>query len=389
MAVPLRLGGGAPGPWARPARWLAHAWRRLGWRQVALAALLAVAAALLAPNGGMIVLLDEPRRANLVAGLLAGRWITIVPLVFAAMLADEASRDGVRPVLAYSLAFLLGWSAASALDALGAHVGRWWTWNPFRVKHLFVQGSLAMAVYGYARTTRNVLERIQRSEADRIRDRQQLLAARLLALQARVEPQFLADALTRIGALHERDSHAADAMLADLIALLRAMLPSGTARTSTVERELALATAWLRVQRHIGRPLDVELAASPLAARSGIGAMLVLPLLQEMQATPSASRLAWRLSAEIAPSGRPAGDDAGAARTPRLWLRLAPRVPLPDAGGVAATTPGIERIRARIAELHGSTAMIAVAALGNDAIAYQVELPFIEETAGDADGVDR
>jgi hypothetical protein len=117
--------------------------------------------------------------------------------------------------------------------------------------------------------------------------------------------------------------------------------------------------------------------------------MLVLPLLQEMQATPSAARLAWRLSAEIAPSGGPAGDDAGAARTPRLWLRLAPRVPLPDAGGIAATTPGIERIRARIAELHGSTAMIAVAALGNDAIAYQVELPFIEETAGDADGVDR
>jgi len=33
--------------------------------------------------------------------------------------------------------------------------------------------------------------------------------------------------------------------------------------------------------------------------------------------------------------------------------------------------------------------MIAVAALGNDAIAYQVELPFIEEIAGDADGVDR
>ena len=389
MAVSLRLGGGVPGAWARPARWLASAWRRLGWRHVALAALLAVVAALLAPNGGVIVLLDESRRANFIAGLLAGRWITIVPLVFAAMLADEASRDGVRPVLAYSLAFLLGWSAASALDALGAHVGRWWTWNPFRVKHLFVQSSLVMAVYGYARTTRHVLERIQRSEADRIRDRQQLLAARLLALQARVEPQFLTDALTRIGELHERDPYAADAMLADLIALLRAMLPSGTARTSTVARELALATAWLRVQRHIGRPLDVELAASPLAARSGIGAMLVLPLLQEMQATPSASRLAWRLSAEIAPSGGPAGDDAGAARTPRLWLRLAPRVQLPDAGGIAATTPGIERIRARIAELHGSTAMIAVAALGNDAIAYQVELPFIEEIAGDADGVDR
>jgi len=195
---------------------------------------------------------------------------------------------------------------------------------------------------------------------------------------------------TTMGALTSASTGSVAAPAASASAATVAVLTGrATARTSTVERELALATAWLRVQRHIGRPLDVELAASPLAARSGIGAMLVLPLLQEMQATPSASRLAWRLSAEIAPSGRPAGDDAGAARTPRLWLRLAPRVQLPDAGGIAATTPGIERIRARIAELHGSTAMIAVAALGNDAIAYQVELPFIEEIAGDADGVDR
>jgi hypothetical protein len=76
--------------------------------------------------------------------------------------------------------------------------------------------------------------------------------------------------------------------------------------------------------------------------------------------------------------------DAAALRAPR-----AERDAARERRRSCADRPASSAFRARIAELHGSTAMIAVAALGNDAIAYQVELPFIEETAGDADGVDR
>jgi hypothetical protein len=72
-----------------------------------------------------------------------------------------------------------------------------------------------------------------------------------------------------------------------------------------------------------------------------------------------------------------------------LCVRLAPNVPLPEAAGDAAATPGIERIRERIAALHGRSATLAVATLGADATAYQLELPFIEETASDADRADR
>jgi len=165
------------------------------------------------------------------------------------------------------------------------------------------------------------------------------------------------------------------------------MLPLGNARTSTVARELALAEAWLRVQRHLGRPLEVEIAASPLAAASGIGALLVLPLLQELHALPRSSTLAWRLSAELMPSTPEA--DGRAPRTPRLCVRLAPNVALPATAGNAATTPGIERIRERIAELHGDAATLSVATLGDDATAYQLELPFVEETASDANRADR
>ena len=46
---------------------------------------------------------------------------------------------------------------------------------------------------------------------------------------------MLFDALARVGELHVREPLAADALLADLIALLRAMLPGAKADNSTVE----------------------------------------------------------------------------------------------------------------------------------------------------------
>jgi len=387
IAAPLAFAAGTPRFWVRPGGWIAGAWSRLGWRQIALAALLSVLAAVFSP-AGLILMFEGSRLSLQFANLLSGRWVcTMLPLVFAAMVADEAYRDGVQPVVAYGTALMFGWVAGALLDLLGANTLGLWAFNMWRVKNLLAQGSLCIAIYAYWRTTQHALERIQTSEADRMRDRQQLLAARLMALQARVEPQFLFDALSRIGELHERDPHAADAMLADVIALLRAMLPLGNARTSTVAREFALAEAWLRVQRHLGRPLEVEMAASPLAAGSGIGALLLLPLLQELHALPRSSTLAWRLSAELMPSTPEA--DGRAVRTPRLCVRLAPNVTLPATAGEAAPTPGIERIRERIAELYGNAATLVVATLGNDATAYQLELPFVEETASDADRADR
>ena len=371
--------------------WFAGAWRRLGWRQVALAALLSLLAGVLAPNGGVVFLSEGFRVTNLIGDLLAGRWVwAILPLVFAAMVADEAYADGVHPALAYGGALLLGSFAAACLDALGASLlgSRWPAWvesvsNTNRVKFLLAQSTLVMAVYGYLRTTQHALDRVRRFETGFVRDRQQLLSARLLALQARVEPQFLFDALTRIGALHEHDPTTADAMLADLIALLRAMLPTGTAPTSTVEREFALASAWLRVQRHLGVPIEIEIEASPLAARSALGPMLVLPLLQEMLALPRARSVAWRLDAE------PVASTEAMPRTPRLRIRLAPEIPEAPAGSVGAATAPPARLRERLAELHGDAATLAMHALPEGLASFVLELPLAQEIAASDERPDR
>ena len=378
MTAPRAFGAEAPASWTRLGRWILGAWRRLGWRQVALAALLFVLAALLAPSGG-VLLLEGSRLSALFGDLLSGRWLlAILPLVFAAMVADEAYGDGIAPVIAYGTALLLGSLAAAVLDALGADVFKGWVFNPFRVKFLVAQAALCIAVYAYWRTTQGAIGRIEAAETERVRDRQQLLAARLMALQARVEPQFLFDALTRIGELHERNPGAADALLADLIALLRAMLPSGTAASSTVEREFALASAWLRVQRRLGAPIEVAVAASPLVAQSALGPMLILPLLQEMLALPRAQSSSWRLSADPVVSG----DEI--PRTPRVSIRLAPAEPaMAAAGSGAEPTPSSERLRERVGELCGSTATLAMQPLIDGLAAFVLELPLVQETSVD------
>jgi hypothetical protein len=392
-AAPAEAPGGMGTP-PHPLHWLARAWRRLGWRQVALAAVVSVLAATFGPNGGAF-LFPGPRVSDPFAELLGGRWLcTILPLVFAAMVADEAYEDGVAAVLAYGVALALGAFVAGEIDAT---IGRWGGWNrsgswlpnAFRLKQALLQGSLAFAIYAFWRTTRRALRRVQVSEAERLVGRQQLLGARLMALQARVEPQFLFDALSRIGALHEHDAQGADALLTDLIALLRAMLPTGSAATSSVAREFALAGAWLRVQHHMGASIDVQIAASPLAAPSGLAAMLVLPLLQEIGAKPGAASLAWRLSGELVPSVVDLDGSPASARTPRLRLRLAPNVPLPEAVRAAQVTPGVVRLRERLAELYGSAATLSVVLLANDAPAFELDLPIIPEYAADDHRPDR
>jgi len=377
-----------PTPEPRLVHWLAHAWRRLGWRQVALAAFISFLSAAFGPNGGAF-LFPGQRTGDPFVDLLGGRWLCVIlPLVFAAMIADEAYEDGVSAVVAYGIALVAGAVAAGFIDAgIGLLTG-WnrsgvWLPNPFRLKLALLQGSLAIAIYAYWRTAQRTLGRVQASEAQRLIGRQQLIAARLMALQARVEPQFLFDALSRIGAMHERDPDAADALLADLIALLRAMLPAGSAATSTVAREFALAGAWLRVQRHMGSPLEVEIAASPLAATSGLGAMIVLPLLQEMLCVAGTSALAWRLSAELVPSAPGSDDGTVAARTPRLCLRLAPKVPLPESAEEAVVTAGVARLRERLAELYGTDSKLSVVTLGEDIAGFELDLPILQETATD------
>jgi len=375
------------------ARWVARAWHRLGWRQVALAAALHWVVAALGPNGGAY-LFPGVRTSDPMATFLAGLWLArVLPIVFAAMVADEAYRDGVRPLPAYGLALLAGTVVALLLGAFVALRPGWgggMARLPSVIKSgqfwflvCLLQGSLCMAVYAYWRTTQHTLQHVRASESQRMRDRQRLIAARLMALQARVEPKFLFDALTRVGALQAHDPNAADALLADLIALLRAMLPSDTARTSTVKREFALARAWLRVRAQLGATLPVEVLADAGADAGELGPMLVLPMLQMAFEQPAAQALPWRLEASLA-----AGADDGA---PRLRVALAPVATHAVAPAVGTAPVGLERLSDRVAQLHGSAGQCV--ALGHGSLTgCMLDLPLVlaevdDQWQPDRDGV--
>ncbi|RKP48325.1 sensor histidine kinase [Trinickia fusca] len=91
---------------------------------------------------------------------------------------------------------------------------------------------------------RATLER-QRREAAELR--QSETAARLALLQAQIEPHFLFNTLANVQSLIERDPARASMMLENLNCYLRASLARTRKPTSTLDEELALVEALLRI----------------------------------------------------------------------------------------------------------------------------------------------
>ena len=133
-------------------------------------------------------------------------------------------------------------------------------------------------------TQRAVLS-AQRAQATIARE---VLEARLIAMQAQVEPQFLFDSLVDIEKLYRKDAPQAAQDLDRLITYLRVALPRMREAGSTIEAEIDLVRAYLAVvtSLHAGRPtLHVTLPDECRAAR--FYPMLFLPLVQRAVRQPS------------------------------------------------------------------------------------------------------
>jgi hypothetical protein len=125
----------------------------------------------------------------------------------------------------------------------------------------------------------------QRAQANIARE---VLEARLIAMQAQVEPQFLFDSLVDIEKLYRKDASQAAQDLDRLINYLRVALPRMREAGSTIEAEIDLVKAYLAVvtSLHAGRPeLYVTLPQECRVAR--FYPMLFLPLVQRAVRQPS------------------------------------------------------------------------------------------------------
>ncbi len=319
--------------------------RGWSWRDTALGLLLGLVC--LVYMGGPLqpgALVGEDWSAPLVYNVLQFG----LPIVLAVRLADAAVDRGAAPRRAYALAVLAVvtggvWLIGPALmPLLGSAPG--WTVVDDLWLAVGIGTLLGVGVAGYARWRAAGQAEAQRldAEAREAQLAQALEAARLLALQARVEPQLLFDALGRVRALLARDDDTADALLAELIALLRAMLPRSDATGSSLARELALVASYARVA---GLPalqaprLDLEVSAQAAA-----GAFAPSLLLDLVRALAGAGGTTWRLS----------GDREGE----RLRLALAGSPPTGAAAAIA--TLDLPALAARLRAVHGGDALLQV-----------------------------
>jgi hypothetical protein len=164
--------------------------------------------------------------------------------------------------------------------------------------------------------------------------------ARLQAMQARVDPQFLFDALAATERIYESDAAAGDRLLEDLIGYLRAALPDLRGTASTLGKEADLARAWLDIQRVVvGDRLQYEIGAADDVRAARFPPMMIVPIMEGMI---KAARDGPRMVALTLRAHREAS---------RISLRVACSSVASDADLEAAAS--MRELRARLHELYG------------------------------------
>jgi sensor histidine kinase YesM len=103
-------------------------------------------------------------------------------------------------------------------------------------------GGLAAAVYSSRQRHARMLGALRAAELSRETSQRGLAEARLAALQARVDPEFIFQTLTKLEQLYEADPPGADRLLEELIVFLRGALADirvSALRPHPIERRLA------------------------------------------------------------------------------------------------------------------------------------------------------
>jgi len=265
--------------------------------------------------------------------------------VFVAVIAaDELADRGAPRLPTYSLAVAIGavlgaWLGWEVRSTTGLGVGplpgvslvphfAWLRRFDLATIALLV-GGLATFVHVNRRTALTARRRQHAAERARALARRHTLESQLQALQARVEPVFLFDTLTRIRALYREDGAVAGAMLEDLTAYLRAALPHMRESTSTVEQETTLVRSWLDIVRRAHPDWRVRFRIAEEARPLRLPALVLLPLVQQAVAATrgplaidvEAVRVGDRLQFSVATNGRAfGGDPAGMEGADRAFM---------------------------------------------------------------------
>ena len=240
-----------------------------------------------------------------------------IVLVLAVLIADAYVRQGARPRIAYGAAVVgsavLGSVANYHLTlALGGQnfFGPEVALPVRRTEILFssilqiVESGFGVAAYLRWRESEAMSRRLQASELRRAQQEREMQRRLLRALQARVEPELLFGALRSIGEIIEGSQPRAHRMLGDVIALLRLLMPNDGApshrRGSTVEHELAIVAAYVRVRNGCDdTALQLELSVAADAESASMPPMILMPLVRAILRRPALSKAPLRIDAGV------------------------------------------------------------------------------------------
>jgi sensor histidine kinase YesM len=287
--------------------------------------------------------------------------------------AQRGPKGGTRRALAMAAAVL----ASGALCVLSTVVYLWveanpedppwhFAWDLVTVPLRFtLLAALLTAAGEIHRREMLSVEAMRAAETRRAVLDREALQARLQVLQAQIEPHFLFNTLANVRRLYELDARAGRAMIEQLMRYLEVALPTMRADRSTLEREAALADAYLRLQEvRMGRRLAFSIdIAAPLreaelppmmlltlvenAVKHGLG-----PLREGGRIDVAAHAQDGRLTVSVVDDGRGFGGDTSGGGT------------------------GLANIRARLAALHGDAARLELTANAMRGVRASIVLPF-------------
>lgn len=177
-----------------------------------------------------------------------------IPAVLLLRLADALVDTGRLPALpAYMAVVALTvvggiWVIAPRLYPLLGKAD-WWQWedNFVLAGTTLIWHGLGVAVYAQLRFSRRAQARLATLQDAATQRERQLAATQLLALQARMDPALLSERLAAIDDELLKEPQRAQARLAALIELLRALQPHVEAEVSTLAREIAALRAYAQL----------------------------------------------------------------------------------------------------------------------------------------------
>ena len=235
---------------------------------------------------------------------------------------------------------------------------------------LMAVSALATALYFFVKRDAESAEALHQESIAQEKSERESAEARMQVMQAQIEPHFLFNTLASVRRLYQTDRTAGRSMLQHLSRYLTSSLPRMRESRPTIERELALAIAYLNVQKirmesRLTFAVDVPRALRGLVVPPMMIATLVEnAVIHGLSPVPEGGRIRISASADSGKLILGVEDDGHGLQ--ETW-----------GGGV-----GLANIRARLASEFGGGAQLHLAQRSDGGVMATIELPL--EAASEA-----